>query len=289
MPQQRHKRFPGRAVLAGLVLLFGIGAARAEPRPKRVVSINLCADQLLLALADREQIASLSFLVRDRSISYLADRAAGVPINDGRGEAILFSGADLVLAESFGERNRMALLKRQGLAVLAVEPWQSLAQGREQIRTVARRLGHPERGEALIAAIDAALERTKGIVPAGRSILTFERRGWVPGARSLFGEILNHMGFTLHQDALGLGEGGVARLESIVSRPPDYLLLDESAGRSAGQAVDNGTALLVHPALAASIPSERRLVVANRLSICGGPSTAAAIGALAEQVRAKVR
>lgn len=285
MPQLCYKRFSGRALLAGLVLLFGIGHVAAAPEPRRVVSINLCADQLLLALADREQIASLSFLVRDRSLSFLSDRAGNLPVNEGRGEAILFSGGDLVLADFFGERNRTALLQRQGLEVLPVEPWQSLAQGREQVRTLARRLGHPERGEALVGEIDAALARAKGIVPGQRSILTFERRGWVPGSRSLFGEILRHMGFTLHQDALGLGGGGVARLESIVARPPDYMLMDEDAG----QAVDNGSALLVHPALAPIVPPERRLVLANRLSMCGGPSTPAAIDALAEEVRAKVR
>jgi iron complex transport system substrate-binding protein len=285
MPQLRHKRFSGRTLLAGLVLLFGIGCAAAGPVPKRVVSLNLCADQLVLALADRDQIASLSFLVRDRSLSFLVDQAAGLPVNDGRGEAILFSGADLVLADYFGERNRTALLQRQGLEVVPVPPWQSLAQGRQQIRALASRLGHPERGEALVAEIDAALERAKDIVPGRRSILAFERRGWVPGAQSLFGEILRYMGFTLHQEALGLREGGIARLETIVAWPPDYMLMDEEAGRT----MDNGSALLVHPALAASIPRERRLILANQLSICGGPSTAAAIDALTEEVRAKVR
>jgi iron complex transport system substrate-binding protein len=250
-----------------------------------VVSINLCADQLLLALADREQIASLSFLVRDRSLSFLADKAAGLRVNDGRGEAILFSGADLVLADYFGDRNRTALLQSQGMEVISMPPWQSLAQGREQIRTLARRLGHPERGEALVAEIEGALARTKGIVRGHPSILTFERRGWVPGTHSLFGEILRHMGFTLHQEALGLGEGGVARLESIVADPPDYMLMDDDAG----QAVDNGSALLIHPALAASVPQDHRLILPNRLSICGGPSTPEAIDALAREVMAKVR
>ncbi len=285
MPQLCHKRFFGLALLAGLVWLFGIGRAAADAVPKRVVSINLCADQLLLALADREQIASLSFLVRDRSLSFLADRAADLPVNDGRGEAILFSDADLVLADYFGDRNRTALLQSQGMEVLSMPPWQSLTQGREQIRTLARRLGYPERGEALVADIDAALARTKDIARGHPSILTFERRGWVPGTHSLFGEILRRMGFTLHQEALGLGEGGVARLESIVAHPPDYMLMDDDAG----QAVDNGSALLIHPALAASVPQDRRLILPNRLSICGGPSTPEAIDALAREVTTKVR
>ncbi|HZH52395.1 MAG TPA: ABC transporter substrate-binding protein [Microvirga sp.] len=285
MPQLRRDGFPSRLLLAGLVLLFGIGPAAAGRKPQRVVSINLCADQLLLALADREQIASLSPLVRDRSISFLADRAEGLPVNGGKGEAILFSGADLVLVGPFERHVRADMLQRQGLRVMVLDPWQSLDQGREQIRMLADRLGHPERGEALIAEIEAALRRAKAVVPDRPSILTYYRNGWVPASNSLVSEVLQHMGFSLHQDAIGLSSGGGARLESIVVRPPDFMLMDDAAGR----AVDNGTALLVHPALARSVPWKRRLTVPGRLMICGGPSTPAAIDALREEAEAKLR
>jgi len=123
------------------------------------------------------------------------------------------------------------------------------------------------------------------MVPPTRRLLTYYRRGWVPESHSLIGEILRHMGFSPHQDALGLAAGGIARLEGVVAVPPDYLLMDDEAGR----AIDNGSALLIHPALARVIPSHRRLVLPSTLSICGGPSTAAAIDALGAEVRAKVR
>jgi iron complex transport system substrate-binding protein len=227
----------------------------------------------------------VSFLARDLSISFLFEEASRVPINQGRGEAILFGGADLVLAGGYGAHTKRDLLERQGLEVLALEGWRSLDEGRAQVRTVARRLGHPERGERLVAAIDAALARATNLVPPGRSILTTYRRAWVPATDSLISEILRHMGFTLHQDALGLRGGGVARLESLVARPPDYALMDEVGGRS----IDNGSALLVHPALLDAIPAPRRLTMPSRLAICGGPATPAAIEALAAEVRAKVR
>ncbi|NIX77865.1 ABC transporter substrate-binding protein [Microvirga terricola] len=278
---------------ARLFLLFALGGlaplatetALAQTAPQGVVSLNLCADQLLLRLADREQIVSLSPLVRDPSLSFLVAEASGVPSNEGKGEAILFSRADLVLAGSFGQLARTALLRRQGLDVLELDPWRSLDHGREQIRLVAKRLGHPERGEALIAEIDAALARTRDIVPAKRSILPYYRRGWVPASNSLISELLIHMGFTLQQDTLGMKRGGVVRLESIVTSPPDYLLVHDDDA----EAVDNGSALLVHRALLTAVPPDRRLVIAGRLAICGGPSTPALIDALAREIRAKVR
>lgn len=274
---------------AGLVLLIGLacilGTAKAHARPGQVASLNLCTDQLLLALADRRQIASLSRLARDPSVAFLADQAAGIPQTDGGVETILVSRPDLVLTGTYGQQEQIALLRRQGLDVLPLGPWVSLEDGREQIRTLARRLGHPDRGEALIARIDAALELARGIIPQGRSILVYERGGWVMAPRSPLGEILVHMGFRLHQEALGLTRGGVARLEAIVTTPPDFMLVDAASGRAS----DNGTALFAHPALAEAVPLTRRLALPGRLAICGGPSTPVAIEVLAAEVRNKGR
>ncbi|KLK92871.1 Fe3+-hydroxamate ABC transporter substrate-binding protein [Microvirga vignae] len=267
-----------------IAFLWG-SVAGAQPRPQRVVSLNLCTDEMLLTLADRDQIASLSFLIKDPSISFMTGQAQGLPVNDGRAETILFSGPDLVLSGTYGQQGQVALLKAQGLEVLTLGPWTSLNEGQEQIRTMARALGHPERGEALIARIDAALQRTKDIVQGRPSILVYDRGSWVSSTDSPMNELLIHMGFKPHQEALGLPHGGMARLEAIVTTPPDFLLLDDDSDK----AVDNGTALFVHPALVQAVPLERRLVVPRKLTICGGPSTPGAIEALAAEVRAKVR
>jgi iron complex transport system substrate-binding protein len=285
MPQLRPGWFFRWLLTLCVASLLGTAAAQAQGRPQRIVSLNLCTDQMLLALADREQIVSLSPLVRDSSISFMAGKAEGAPINDGSAETILFSGADLVLTGTYTRQNQSALLRSQGLNVLAFGPWTSLAEGREQIRALAQAIGHPERGEALVREIDAALERTKGIAKTKRSVLIYDRGGWVLPATSPTNELLVHMGIVPHHEALGLPHGGMARLETIVMTPPDFLLVDEAAGRM----VDNGTALFVHPALVRAVPPQRRLVLPSKLSICGGPSTPASIEALAAEIRTKVR
>ncbi len=285
MPQLRHGRFSKWMWPICIALALMGGAAEAQHRPQRVVSLNLCTDEMLLAFADRGQIASLSNLIRDPSISIMVEQSQGIPLNDGRAETILFNGADLVLAGTYGQYYQAALLKAQGLEVLTLGAWTSLKEGREQIRTMASALGHRERGEALIERIDAALQRTKDIVPGKPSILIYDRGGWVSATDSPMNELLVHMGFRLHHGSRGLPYGGAVRLETIVASPPDYLLVDEDAAH----AVDNGTALFSHPALMDAVPPERRLVVPSKLTICGGPSTPDAIEALAEEIRAKVR
>jgi iron complex transport system substrate-binding protein len=247
--------------------------------------MNLCTDGLLLALADPGQIASLSPLAGDRRLSFMAERAAAFPVNAGRGETMLLGDADLVLAGPFEGRARRDMLRRLGFQVMTLGLWTRLDEGREQVRLLARRLGHPERGEALVARIDDALARAKGAAPAARSVLVLQRRGYTPGETTVLDELIAHVGLVPHAGRLGLPRGGTVPLERLVADPPDYLLM----GASDREAVDQGSAFLRHPALARAVPPERRLVLPDRLTICGGPATPDAIDALAAEVRAKVR
>jgi iron complex transport system substrate-binding protein len=163
--------------------------------------------------------------------------------------------------------------------------WRSLAEGRAQIRTLSERLGVPERGEALIARIDAALEASRDATRARRTALVLQRRGYTPGDTGILDELVRHVGLVPYTERLGLKHGGFVALERLVADPPDYVVMAESDRA----AIDQGSALLWHPAFVAAIPPERRLYLPDRLTICGGPSTPDAIAALAAEVRAKVR
>jgi iron complex transport system substrate-binding protein len=266
-------------------VILGLLATAATAQSKRVVSANLCTDQLLLALADRSQIASLSPFATDRALSYMAAQADGLPLNRGTGEDVVRLGADLVLLGPYDSGATRGLIARQGLAMLVMGPWTGLADGREQIRTLAQRLGHPARGEALVGRIDAALAAITGIVPAGRSALVLHRRLFVSGQKSLTTEVLTAAGFADATVPLGLQRGGFVTLERLLKAKPDYLVVspaDESTQ-------DQGSALLVHDALKRMYPPERRLVVPDRLTICGGPATVELIETLGREIRAKVR
>jgi iron complex transport system substrate-binding protein len=79
---------------------FALATAAAEaPRPS-VASINLCADQLVLTLAEPEQILTVSWLSADPEESLLADAAARYPLNYGSAEELLRFDPDVVVAGS---------------------------------------------------------------------------------------------------------------------------------------------------------------------------------------------
>jgi iron complex transport system substrate-binding protein len=255
----------------------------AAGAPQRIASLNKCADQLLVTLVEPARIASVSPIATDE-FSFLAERLKNLPANSGRGESILMSNADLVLAGAFESHVRRHLLARQGFDVMVLDVWTRIEDGKEQIRALSRRLGAEPAGEQLIADIDAALARSRAITPAPRTVLVLQRRGYTPGDSTIIDELLRHMGLVPYSERLGLPRGGMVSLERLVADPPDYVLLSETDR----QGVDQGSALLWHPALLAVVPPERRLYVPASLTICGGPSTPYAIDALAAEVRAKV-
>jgi len=71
----------------------------AQTQLPSVASINLCTDQLVLTVADPDQIVSLSWLSAHPAESMLASQAASYPLNYGSAEELVAIGADVVSAD----------------------------------------------------------------------------------------------------------------------------------------------------------------------------------------------
>jgi hypothetical protein len=106
----RGDTFPrkgGRGARASAVCVCAALLAVAAPafaKPQRVVSINMCMDELVLRLADRDAIASVTWLSQDPRNANMAEAAKGLPANNGLAEEALSFHPDLVLAGPFTER-----------------------------------------------------------------------------------------------------------------------------------------------------------------------------------------
>ena len=74
---------------------------------------------------------------------------------------------DLVLVGTWDRPLTQRMLRSLGFRVVGVDVVANLDAARAQIRDVAKLLGHPERGEALIARIDAAQRRLAGRAAPG--------------------------------------------------------------------------------------------------------------------------
>ncbi len=257
------------AALAGTAVV-----AQAAPR---IASINVCTDQLLMALADPAQIVGLSPYARDPASSWMAERAKNFRRLSGEAEDVLALHVDAVVAAPFTRRATREMLKRQGVRVVEFPVAQSLDDVRANLRLMGDLAGHPERAAAEIARFEAALARVRNAA-AGRRlrVLAVSRRGWVTGRHSLLGALLDAAGLANAADELGIAAGGFQPLEAIVRLKPDLLVVSDDRDL----AVDQGQAFVLHPALERLYPSDRRIVIPDRLTVCDGPMLTEALDRL---------
>jgi iron complex transport system substrate-binding protein len=269
------------AVLGGILggMLFAPALAAGLPR---VASMNVCTDQLLLTLADPEQILGLSRYSRDGFQSWAADDARRYRILSGGAEDILVLRPDVVVASLFDKRSTRELLKEKGLHLAEFAVPNSLDEAKDQIRQMGEIVGHPDRATAEIARLDAAMARARRVVTDRHyRVLPLSRRGWVSGSDSLVSSLLTETGLFNAAGDLGVSSGGFASLEAIVSLKPDFILVSETGDH----ADDDGGAFLLHPALERFYPPSRRIVVPDRLTVCGGVMLADALDVLIAELK----
>ena len=266
--------------VAMLALAFSCVGAPAANLP-RLVSMNVCTDQLVLALADPEQILGLSRFSRDGWQSKAGD-ISRYPVLSGGAEDVLLIRPDIVVVSAFDKRSTRELLKAKGLHLAELAVPRTLDEARQQIREAGDITGHPDRAAAEIARLDAALARARRAVSERHfRVLPLSRRGWVAGSDSFVGSLLAESGLRSAAGDLGFSFGGFASLEAIVNLRPDFIVVSQ-AGDTAR---DDGQAFLLHPALERFYPPEKRIVIPERMTECGGVLLADALNALSAELK----
>lgn len=270
------------AVAGAALLAFAVAPAHAQtpPPPSRVVSIALCADQMLIALADPGQIASLSYRATDPSVSFYATEAAAFPHGARSAESVIRFRPDLVLVDSGTPRATRDLLIRLGYRLADVDPVATIDGAITQIEALADLLGRQAEGAALAQLVASARFQAYD-ANWGLTAAYVRRRGFVAGETELVSDILRVIGLDNAGDALVGREGGYLTLEQLVATPPDFLIVPDTTP----EVVDQGVAFLEHPALLQLFPADRRVELPERLTACGGPSLPEAIRLLGSEFR----
>ncbi|MBK3774803.1 ABC transporter substrate-binding protein [Azospirillum brasilense] len=273
---------PTRLGLAAALLLVAGGPAAAweapPAKPQRIVSLNLCADELLLRLVGPERLAAVTWLARDPRASTVADLAVRVPVNHGMAEEILPLNPDLIVAGRYTTRVAVGLLTRLDAPLLELDVPQSVAGVAEQIRGLARAVGEPERGKELVADLLSRLDALPPAPPGPRpTAVVLRPNGFVAGSGSLVDELLSRAGLENMADRLPLGSQGALPLEAVILGGADMLIVDAAPDAPPSLA----GALLHHPALKALKHQVRTLSLPPRLWTCPGPQIAEAAERLA--------
>lgn len=259
--------------MVALVCLAG-ATAWADP-PRRVVSVNLCTDQLALTLAAPGQIASVSRLSHDPASSALHVQASALPANGSGAEEVYLMKPDLVLAGTYTAPATVAMLRELGLRVEIFAPAETLDDIPRRLAQMGAALGREAAADAAIAEFEAGLDALDD-APADRPrAALYYVNSYTLGDRTLAGAILRAGGFDNIATEVGLDHGGTLPLERLVLLQPDVIVIGRDyPGQS--RAEDN----LTHPALHALAETVTAGTLTDRDWICGTPQILNAVAAM---------
>jgi iron complex transport system substrate-binding protein len=233
-----------------------------------VASINLCADQHVLALADPEQIASVSWLAADPDESLFAVEAARYPHNHGAAEELLALTPDVVIAGTYTSPFTRALLRRLGYPVIELEPEASVEDIERNVRTVAHAIGQDARGERAIERLRTELRaidaRRPSVAPA---TVVVRPGGFTVGAGTLADDLMHRAGMRNVAAEQGLDRWGSLSMEALLRSGSELIV--RTGYRTAQPSLAN--AVLEHAALTTLEGARATVTVPAALWSCGLP------------------
>ncbi len=265
--------------MRGAVSLLALALAACSPAPASeaphhyptIVSLNPCTDAILAEVADPAQILAISHYSHDPASSSIdLTTARRFASTGGTVEEVLALHPDLVVSGNFMSPATVGALERLGLRLEQLPIAATVAASEMQVRQLARLAGHPERGEALVQRIEAALATAApplGSAPI--SAVVWQSGGMVPGGDTLIAGLLRRTGFASLSAARGMKQADILPLEAMLADPPTLIL-------TAGNARADEDRLLDHPALAA-LKGTRRARLDPSLLWCGGPTIIRAV------------
>ena len=234
---------PRSDLLVSALLASLAGGALAAP--ERVVSLNVCTDQLAWLLAP-DAVVAVSRLADDPRTSAYAEEMAEVPQTGGSAEEIVLLEPDLVLAGTFTTRATVQMLERLGYRVERFAPVTSLDEARRSMARMGELLGR----ETAAAEMIRKFEERRGALEAdatGKRALLYHAQGRTSGAGTLTADLLRAAGLSNVAEELDLPAGGRLSLEQAVMTEPDLILVAEPY-----EAFAWATELTRHPALEAT-------------------------------------
>jgi len=263
---RRSKSILKTLALAGY--LAGALPVWAADAPGRVVSMNLCTDQLAMMLAAPGQLVSVSRIALDPVSSAMSAEAAAYPINAGIAEEVFALAPDLVLGGTYTDPFAVQMLRDLGIEVVQFPIVSQLSDIPDVVRHMGAALGRVATADILAREVEARLDTISNVTDEGvPEAAFFFANGYSLGAGTLSHDIVTKAGFANLAERLGRSGGGRLSLEELLLNRPDVLVSAQPY-----PAASRSEEIMAHPALD-GIPR----VASGPEWVCGTPLTLRAL------------
>ena len=258
-------------VIAVCLGMFASSFVLALDKPQRIVSLSLCTDELVIALAQKEHIAAVTYLAQDDKYSRYAKEAAALVTHHNQVEEIIGLHPDVIVGLDFEVGKTSALLQRLGYTIHQFPSPARVNEVASLVSSMGRLLGEERKADVLISQFNQQLNSAKLATPHVKHspVLIYGPNGYSPGSQSIKSDLLRYLGWHPLADSMGQKYDGILPVALVLKFNPKWLIVE---------ADDDSNSLahryLQHPALASwftrAEKNNKQIAMPNKLWLCSG-------------------
>ena len=218
-----------RLALLGLGLSVLSGLANAEPaKPQRVASINLAADEVLVALLLPARLVSVTRWADEKGTSNVVGRVPAQVHRFAKAdlEQLVSLHPDLVVVSEYTDADFLKQLDLTGLRFHRMQGLSSIPGVRAAILDLGRAVGEEEAARALVARFDAVFADLNGrLAGAKRPRVLYWSSGMTAGADTAIGALIEAAGGANVGREMGVAGIAPPGAERAFAADPDVVLV----------------------------------------------------------------
>ena len=203
-------------------------------KPKRIVSYSISTDEILMALVEPERIAALSRLVDDPGVSSIVKEAKQIPnrVQGQSVEGVLAFKPDLVIIPDFHPPEMLQSARELGLKVYIYKTPSNVEGVKRSIRQLAALTGEKEKGEEVIAKMDAKINEVQqriATIPKDKRkrVIQLRSEGAFYAPDNSFGDVCRYAGVSDATMGLHYPSAMEITQEKIVELNPDIIFVPD--------------------------------------------------------------
>ena len=274
--------------LAGFLVFVGnVYAAEAKsaspeslvPSPQRIVSINLCTDELLLQLVGPERVAALTKFSADPEVSTVASQAKNIKKIQGGIEDVQACRPDLLVGGRFSHKETLRFFERSGIPVLIFGLPKNFEDIYADIRKLAGAVDEIGKGDQLVQNMQSDLVVLKQNSGSKKKAFFFQSGGFVPGSGTFENAIMEAARLENLAASMGIRDYGSLSLEKLIEMKPDVVIF---ASDQRKRPTVRGE-VLTHPAIRRALPHVKTVTLPSAILNCGSPASVEAVRILVKE------
>lgn len=202
--------------------------------PQRIVSLNLAADEVLLALTPPARIAALTYMADDPTYSNVTAEARAIPHKvKANAEQVLALQPDLIIVSAHTNAALKALLRTTGVSLLELQQFTSLADVEQNILSIGQATGAAAKAHAMVAMMEQRFQevRQRTVGSPRPRVLYYAAGGFVLGKGTTMDEMIAYAGGQNVALEAGVQGGKKMSQEKLVAFNPAVILVSGESGQ----------------------------------------------------------